>query len=67
MKEILEAILAAVVILALAAFILGWPVMWLWNNCLIEAIDGVHKIGLWQAVGLNFLVSILFKSTSSKQ
>jgi len=65
MEDFLTGLVTIMGILVLAALLLGWPVMWLWNNCLIGAIDGVHEIGFWQAVGLNFLTSILFKSTTT--
>lgn len=53
----------------LLSFLLSWPVMWLWNNCLIGAVDGVHEISWTQAWGISALTSILFKSdvTSSSK
>ena len=54
-------------VLALVAVLLAWPVQLLWNGCLITAIDGINPIGFWQAMGLNFLFSILFKSTNSSK
>ena len=68
----MEKILAGVVIglgfLALlvgVSFLLAWPVMALWNGCLIHAVDGVHQITWLQAWGLEVLMGILFKSTST--
>jgi len=49
----------------IVAILLAWPVQWLWNNALIGAIEGVNPIGFWQALGINFLASILFKSTKT--
>jgi hypothetical protein len=48
--------------------ILAWPIQWLWNNCLVGAVDGVNLIGYWQAYGLFILSNFLIKtiSTSSK-
>jgi len=51
-------------VLFFAAF-LALPVMWLWNGCLVDVVDGIHPIGFWQALGLNILFRILFKTTSS--
>jgi hypothetical protein len=62
----LEKIGAVIGLLVLAAVLLAWPVQLLWNGCLIGAVDGVHPIGFWQAMGLNFLFSILFKTSNSK-
>jgi len=43
------------------SFLLSWPVMMLWNGCLVPAVDGIKQIGWLQAWGLQFLVGILFK------
>jgi hypothetical protein len=61
----LGALLAALGLLALAAIILAWPVQLLWNYSLMGAIDGIHPITFWQALGINFLFGILFKNSSS--
>lgn len=53
-----------VITLAIAAIFLAWPVQWLWNSCLVGAVDGVHQLSFWQAMGMNFLCSILFKNNS---
>ena len=57
--------LASIFLIAFAAVILAWPVQLLWNGCLVPAVDGTHEIGFWQALGLNFLFSLLFKTTTS--
>lgn len=44
------------------AFVLGIITKWLWNGCLIGAVNNVNAIGYWQAVGLNILFGILFKA-----
>lgn len=44
------------------AIVLAYPTMLLWNGCLVPAVDGVNKISFLQALGINFLFSILFKS-----
>lgn len=58
-------ILGGIALIIFAAVLLAWPVQLLWNGCLIDAVDGVHPIGFWQAMGLNFLFSILFKASTS--
>jgi len=45
----------------LADDILAFPTMFLWN-WLMPEIFGVVKIDLYQAMGINFLTHILFKS-----
>lgn len=63
----LEKIGAVIGMVVLVAIILAWPVQLLWNGCLVRALDGVHPIGFWQAMGINFLFSMLFKSSSSSK
>lgn len=59
-----------VVVLVMVAlglsFLLSWPVMWLWNNALVGAIDGVREISWLQAWGISVLSNFLFKTTVSK-
>ena len=46
------------------ALILAWPTQWLWNECLVPAIDAVNPIGFWQAFGLNVFFSIMFNKNT---
>ena len=57
----LEAFLIVIGLLFLSAVILAFPTMFLWN-WLMPDIFGVVKIDLYQAMGINFLSNILFKS-----
>ena len=57
----LEAFLIVIGLLLLSAIILAFPTMWLWN-WLMPDIFGLMKIDLYQAMGINFLTHILFKS-----
>ena len=57
--------LAAIGLIGLVVVLLGWPLMVLWN-WLMPTIFGLPLITFWQAVGLNVLSTILFKSTSFK-
>jgi hypothetical protein len=60
MKSI-EAILLVVGLLFLYALILAFPTMILWN-WLMPRIFGLTQIDIFQAMGINFLSGILFKS-----
>lgn len=62
LSETLGLFIAGIFLIALFAILMAFPTMWLWNTCLEPAIDGVNLIGFWQALGLNFLFSILVKS-----
>ena len=64
MNQITSAVGAFVILVAGAlfvSFLLAWPVMELWNGCLVPAVDGVKPIGWLQAWGLQFLINMLFK------
>lgn len=63
------AIAAFVGVLGIAvflSFLFSWPVMMLWNGCLVGAVSGVSEITWLQAWGLAILCNILFKATASK-
>ena len=62
--EKLVVFLSAFGILVVTAVLLAWPTQWLWNNVLVGAVDGVHLIGFWQALGINILFNMLFKNYS---
>jgi hypothetical protein len=65
--EKLGVFVTAIGVLVLIAVLMAWPVQYLWNNCLITAVDGTHPIGFWQALGLNVLFGILFKANVSSK
>ena len=49
------------------SFLMAWPVMELWNQCLVPAVEGVKEIGWLQAWGLQFLVNMLFRISATKK
>ena len=59
------AVVGAILIVIAISFLLAWPVMMLWNGCLVDAITGAHEITWLQAWGIGALCSILFKSQIS--
>jgi hypothetical protein len=62
MKQTIDTILIAILLVVITAILLGFPLMWLWN-WLMPSIFGLPFITFWQALGLNALATILFKST----
>lgn len=44
-------------------FVLTFPVQWLWNHCLVPAVNGINAIGFWQALGLMILANVLFRTS----
>ena len=51
-----------IVTVSIIGAIVAFPVMLLWNGCLVDAVTGIHEITWLQAWGLIVLFSILFKS-----
>ena len=62
MNKFILGCLAAIGVICLVVVLLGWPLMLLWN-WLMPTIFGLPLITFWQAVGLNLLSTILFKSS----
>lgn len=62
MKTTIKAVATAILVIAVAAVILGFPLMWLWN-WLMPSIFGLPGITFLQALGLNMLSTILIKPT----
>jgi len=58
----LTKILVILVLLFGIGLLMALPTMWLWNSIVVEVIEGVKEISFLQALGLNILSSILFKS-----
>ena len=59
------AFLLVIGFLFLIALVLGLPIMWLWNLCLVPAIPSLMTISFWQAIGIKLLIGLLI-FTSSK-
>ena len=49
--NIISTWIGALIAVALIAVFMALPTQWLWNTCLVPAIDGVNPIGFWQALG----------------
>jgi hypothetical protein len=60
-----EVILTAIGVLILSILILAYPTMLLWN-WLMPDLFGLHYITFYQALGLNLLVNILFKPSTTR-
>lgn len=60
--------LIVIVLLLVLAVILAFPIMWLWNYCLVPALPTiVVEIGFWQALGIKVLVGLLGYSTTKEK
>jgi hypothetical protein len=60
-NNVLEAVLLIVGLIVLAAILLALPLQLLWN-WLMPTIFNLPMITFWQALGLNIMSGILFKS-----
>ena len=70
MKNLIVALTAMVVGIAtllFLSFLLSWPVMTLWNECLMPAVEGIKEIGWIQAWGISALCGILFKANITQK
>jgi hypothetical protein len=67
--EKLLAFLLVIGLLLVLAVVLAFPIMWLWNLCLVPAMPTVLvKIGFWQALGIKVFVGLIgYSSTNSKE
>jgi len=65
--EKLGVVLGAVAVGLITIFLLAFPVQWLWNNCLVPAVDGINTIGFWQALGLMILANVLVKTSVNQK
>ena len=66
MKNTIVEVIAALAILVALSFLFSWPVMALWNGCLVDAVSGINEITWLQAWGLSVLCNLLFNKTISK-
>jgi hypothetical protein len=62
---IMKELVAVFTFLVIMLFVLGLPLMLLWN-WLMPTIFGLPEITFWQSVGLNMLSGILFKLNYKK-
>lgn len=64
MDKVIGLIGVVVFIYVFLGMLFAFPVMWLWNGCLVPAVPAVVNIGWLQAWGIMILSSLLFKTTS---
>ena len=67
----MDKFIAVLTVLALILFvsvIVAFPIMWLWNWCLVPAMPFLAKITFWQALGIKVLIGLLtYESSSSSK
>lgn len=65
--KILVSIARPLITVLVSSLLVALPVQWLWNNCLVGAVNGINPIGFWQSVGIFALFTILFKDISKRK
>jgi hypothetical protein len=65
--ELTVTALGSIALLVLLSLLFSLPVYFLWNGCLVGAVDGVNEVSWLQAWGLNLLSGFLFKTTVNKK
>ena len=58
----IEAILLVIGLFCVVSFLMSWPVMLLWNECLVGAITGINQVTWLQSWGISLLCGFLFKA-----
>lgn len=64
---IVGATVIVLVIVVVLGLLLSFPLMLLWNGCLVPAVSGLSDITWMQAWGILIASNILFKNTSYKK
>jgi hypothetical protein len=66
MSNLLGTLLGFLIIVLLYAAITAYPIMLLWNYCLVPATTGIKTITFLQAFGLKILFSSLIHISTNK-
>jgi len=64
-QKILGVTIGAILLVVTLSFLLSWPVMVLWNECLVPAVQGINEVTWLQAWGLSMLTGFLFNRTTT--
>jgi hypothetical protein len=57
-------VVAFIVGVLLLSFLFSYPLMLLWNGCLVPAVSVLSEVSWLQMWGITVLIGILFKNTS---
>ena len=66
-EKLVITMIGAFVLGLFVSFLLSWPIMVLWNDCLVPAIQGVNEISWLQAWGLSVLSTLMFNTKVSSK
>ena len=60
MESKIKDLLYIVAIMLILVAIIGYPIMLLWNYCLVPALTIAKPVGFLQAIGITTLFSLMF-------
>lgn len=66
MKKVLASAVGAIAAVVLLSFLLSYPIMLLWNGCLVPAVTVLKPVGWLQMWGISILIGLLVSRASSK-
>ena len=61
-RDLVILVFVAIALALGLSFLISYPLMLIWNGCLVGAIAGVAEVGWLQMWGISFLISMLFKT-----
>lgn len=67
MTNLISAIMATILTVLLYAVLTAFPVMLLWNYCLVPAMPFIKVVTFWQALGIKILFGLLFHVTQKTE
>ena len=67
MTNFISAVMATILTLLLYAVLTAFPVMLLWNYCLVPAMPFIKVLTFWQALGIKILFGLLFHVTQKTE
>jgi hypothetical protein len=68
MRSATDAIMAVMVVLIgilVLSFLLSFPLMLLWNGCLVPAVSVLNEVGWLQMWGISVLIGVMFKNSDT--
>ena len=61
--EALVTFIVVTIAILLISFLLSYPLMLLWNGCLVPAVSNLNEVSWLQMWGIGALIGMLFKTT----
>lgn len=62
MSKILGAVFGTILLIVVISFLVSYPMMLLWNSCLVPAFPGMVEVSWLQMWGISLLIGALNRS-----